>query len=146
MHLKVVRAVLEVLFQHREPRHTAKQHQKQHQRRRIQPRAERQPQQSAAPETGGCRQPLDLVAGAEQDRVSADRRHADDCRCREDGQLHTGKRQLESEHEIGQDKYENGRQNRLKQRDPDDPHAAFFEHRELEEFSGRKRDERQRDV
>ena len=77
----------------------------------------------------------------------ADGHHCGRGRCRRgERREHDGERQLEPEDEKRQDKYENGCQNCLKQRDPDDLHAAFFKHREFEEFSGRKRDERQRDV
>ena len=63
MHLKMVRAVLQMCFERRKARHTAQQREKQHQRQRIQSRAERQPHDAAAPEADGGRQALDLVLG-----------------------------------------------------------------------------------
>ena len=78
MHLKMVRAVLQMCFERRKARHTAQQREKQHQRQRIQSRAERQPHDAAAPEADGGRQALDLVLGAEEDGIGADRRDADD--------------------------------------------------------------------
>ena len=51
MDLKVVRAVFQVRLERGQAGHAAQQREKQHQRQRIEPRAERQPHDPAAPET-----------------------------------------------------------------------------------------------
>ena len=77
MYLKMVRAVLEVLFQNREGGHTRQERQEQHERGNIQPGAQRHADYAATPKTDRRGQSLDLVLGAEQNRVPADCRRAE---------------------------------------------------------------------